>query len=133
MTLKLMLPAAALSALASASHADEMSVDGSGPQLIAFDGVQQLTQAASRQRMLTQMLGYTLTVDAAGNATECTLSRKFRRKATELALCRPLLRFSRFEPARDAAGNAVEGTYSGTIDFKMLMSGKGLRDESAGY
>ncbi|QUL38939.1 hypothetical protein [Erythrobacter sp. JK5] len=96
-----------------------------GPVLVSFDGGHQLAREASRQRLLSQILHYALTIDADGKPIGCALSYKFRRKATEIALCRPLLKYMRFEPARDADGNAVPGTFTGAIDFDMWMTQRG--------
>lgn len=95
------------------------------PRLIAFEGIHQLGAAAGRQSLLSEVLGYTLRVDAEGKAVDCTLSRSFRRKAVTLSLCRPLMKHSRFEPARDAQGNPVEGEFSGEVDFRMWMKQDG--------
>ena len=95
------------------------------PRQIAFDGINQLGAAAARQRLLSEVIGYTLTVDADGKAVDCELSRSFRRKAVTLSLCRPLMKHSRFEPARDAMGNAVPGKFSSEIDFDMWMTQRG--------
>ncbi len=98
---------------------------GRAPQLIAFEGMERLGAEASRQRLLSEKLGYTITVDAQGKPTDCALSREFRRRATEIALCRPFLRDATFEPALDAEGNAVEGTFFIEVDFDMWMTQRG--------
>lgn len=95
------------------------------PVLVAFDGMERLGAEASRQRLLSEKLGFTITVDATGKATDCDISRDFRRRATEIALCRPFLRDTTFEPARDAAGNPVEGTFYIEVDFDMWMTQRG--------
>lgn len=87
------------------------------PSLKAFDGIHHLAQEASRQRIQSQELGYTVSVDSQGNVSDCTLDRNFRRKATKIALCRPLIKYLKFEPALDAQGNAVAGFYSSTFYF----------------
>ena len=114
------LPQAA-SAQSEEAEAEAVEADAapeiSPPVLIEFTGVRQLGRALLRERVLSQVLGYTLTVGPDGTATECELSRDFRRLATKIAICRPLMRYMRFEPARDADGNAVVGTYSNTIAF----------------
>ncbi|MHA7818061.1 MAG: hypothetical protein ACX930_00260 [Erythrobacter sp.] len=102
--------------LASGPHA---------PRLIDFDGLQQLGAEASRQRLLSEKIGYTFTVDAQGKATDCKLSRDFRRRAVTIALCRPFLEHATFEPARDAQGNPVEGTFFIEVDFDMWMTQRG--------
>lgn len=98
------------------------------PILIDFDGLPQLTGVARRQRMLSQQLEYTLLVDDAGIPVRCDLARDYRRNATEIALCRPLLDHMRFEPARSADGKPVAGRYSGTITFRMWMGKDGHLD-----
>ena len=97
----------------------------SQPRLIAFTGLRELAGVAGRQNLLAQNLEYTLTIDPTGKPTSCEYSRRFRRKATRIALCRPLLKTMTFEPARDASGQAVEGRYTGTIDFQMWMGKDG--------
>ncbi len=96
-----------------------------GPVFVSFDGIHQLASEATRQRMLSQKLGFTLTIDATGKPIECELSRKFRRRATEVALCRPLLKHMRFEPAIDSDGNPTTGRYKSEIDFDMWMTQRG--------
>ena len=96
-----------------------------GPVLVSFDGIEQLGAEASRQRLLSEKLGYTLNIDAEGNPTDCELSRKFRCRAVEIALCRPLLNHATFEPALDADGKAVAGTFFIEIDFDMWMTQRG--------
>ncbi|MEM6858881.1 MAG: hypothetical protein AAF559_13535 [Pseudomonadota bacterium] len=111
------------------AEASEETNLAQGPVLIEFEGLRDLVGAASRNRLLSQKLGYTLRVDATGALNACELARRFRRKATRLALCRPLLNTMTFEPARDAAGEPVEGIYEGVIDFQMWMKGDGhLKD-----
>lgn len=105
-------------------HAQE---DQSRPvELVSFDGVHKLNAAARQQVILTQMLEYTLVVDKTGRATDCRLSRKFRQKATTLSFCRPLMKYSKLKPARDARGQPIEGTYTAVIDFRMWMGPDGL-------
>lgn len=114
-----------------AASASDAATGPRGPVLIAFEGLNQLAAEASRQAMLSQVLGFTLTIDAEGKPTQCELDRDFRRRATEIALCRPLLRYHRFEPAIDAQGNPVEGRYRSQIDFRMWMGEDGyLEPES---
>ncbi|WP_407874017.1 hypothetical protein [Qipengyuania nanhaisediminis] len=88
------------------------------PVLVSFDGGHALAVAVYRQRMLARTITYTLTVDEQGTPTDCTLNPHFRRKATRSAICRPLLRHMRFEPARNAAGEPVIGTYTDGIGLR---------------
>nr|WP_298927142.1 hypothetical protein [uncultured Erythrobacter sp.] len=95
------------------------------PIVTAFDGVHALGREAARQRLLSQNLDFTLSVDANGKPTECDLAYDFRRKATEIAICRPLLKYMKFEPAIDENGDPVAGTYKSTIDFNLWMTQRG--------
>jgi protein TonB len=65
--------------------------------------------------MLSQTLGYTVTVAADGAVTDCTLSRKFRRAFINAQLCKAVAGSAQFAPARDAQGNAVASTYKGEV------------------
>lgn len=99
------------------------------PSLIEFEGVHELVSAARRHGLLTQRLSYTLTIDETGEPSECELDRDFRRKAVTLSICRPLMKYMKFEPARDAMGQAVPGSYTGSIDFRMWMGADGYIEE----
>ena len=94
----------------------------SGPQLIAFDGVRELGNTAARLGMLTQVLEFEIGVGLDGKPTDCALSRKFRSPTVSRQLCDVLMRESRFEPAVDATGNPVTGTYRGRIDFRSFIN-----------
>lgn len=89
-----------------------------GPVLLSFDGGEALAVAVYRQRMLTAVINYTLTVDTEGRAVDCEIVPRFRRRAPEIAICRPLMKYMVFEPARDEAGRAITGTYSDAIDMR---------------
>lgn len=64
-------------------------------------------------------------MDESGKVTDCDQSRDFRRKATEIAICRPLIKYLKFEPARGANGEPVAAKYSSVIDFEMWMKADG--------
>ncbi|MCL9982611.1 MAG: hypothetical protein NBV60_05570 [Erythrobacter sp.] len=91
------------------------------PQLIAFDGLSELTGVSSRLGMLAQQLDYTIEVGPDSMPASCALSRKFRSPLVSKQLCEVLVRRSRFAPARDAWGTAVRGTYTGRITFDMSI------------
>ena len=95
------------------------------PKLISFEGTHQLGAEATRQRLLSEKIGFTLTIDAEGEVTDCELSRDFRRRATEIALCRPFMRYATFDPARNSQGEAIAGTFFIEIDFDMWMDPDG--------
>ncbi len=50
-------------------------------------------------------------VDPQGRATECVVQSPSLESRQQRGLCRPLMDFARFEPARDASGNAVAGLF----------------------
>jgi hypothetical protein len=121
--LALFVAAALVTPLASAQDAEPAQSAAiqrpTGPRLISFDGLRELTGVASRVGMLAQRLDFTLEVGADGVPTGCTLSRRFRSPLVAKQLCEVLVRRSRFEPARDAWGTAVNGSYVGRINFDM--------------
>lgn len=88
-------------------------------ELTHFDGAA-LLKKAGRLRIWRSSVNYTLTVDADGTASDCTMAQGFRQKYTEIALCQSLMSNHTFEPARDAHGNPVEGTYSNQIIYREL-------------
>lgn len=120
----LSLPAFAETSLENASVAFPRA-----PVPIAFKGGHELGVSATRQRILSQRLGYTLTVDAAGTVTECALDYEFRLRATQIAMCRPFVKHMTFEPALDAAGNPVVGKYEFDVDFSMMFTQDGYLEE----
>ena len=112
----------------SASNAQPLDETKSrGPVLIEFDGWNQLSRAAVRERMLRQTLGFTLTVDETGRPTKCELHTDFRLKITRISMCRPLLKYHRFEPALDRYGNATVGSYTSEIQLNMALKPRDFR------
>lgn len=71
--------------------------------------------------MFSQVLGYTLSVDAEGRVTGCSFTRDFRMEVTKRDLCRAFARSFSFQPARDAAGNPVTGQYHGRIEVASFF------------
>ncbi len=71
--------------------------------------------------MVSQVLGYSLRVDADGKATDCSFSRRFARRYTREQLCKAFVTYTELRPARDAAGNAVVGTYEGEIEVASFF------------
>jgi hypothetical protein len=90
------------------------------PELVEID-YKTLYRRMMRLGMVSQVLGYTLAVDEAGKPTDCELSRKFRSPYTVKALCKDLMATTTFEPARDAQGNAVAGTYEGEVEIASFF------------
>lgn len=115
---RVFVPAAlALSVPLMASDLQPVSarVEGARPvELVEIDFIR-VTKRAFKLGLLSQDLGYTLTVAADGSVTDCALSRSFRNPLTTREMCRSITRAVRLAPALDAAGNAVSGTYQGMI------------------
>jgi hypothetical protein len=124
----LLLSAAILFALgaAPAVQAGEQAGDGTARskvkpvRLVSFDGERELLKTSSRLRVWRGDLGYTLEVDAAGTPTECKLTEEFRMTYVNTKLCEVLLQHHTFEPALDASGAPVEGSYEGRLNFMEL-------------
>jgi hypothetical protein len=109
-----------LAAPVMATELQPLSADTSGArpaELLEIDFVR-VTKRAFNLGLLSQDLGYTLSVAADGSVTDCQLSRQFRSSATGREMCRSITRAVTLAPARDAAGNAVSGTYQGMIRIR---------------
>lgn len=109
-------PIAGLSDTQSAAHA----VATGTPQLTAIN-YERLYRRLVQAGMVSQVLEYTLTVDAEGKPVECSFSRDFRMLATRREVCRSLQRSVTFDPARDAQGNPVAGRYQGKIEIASFF------------
>jgi hypothetical protein len=90
------------------------------PQLSSIN-YERLYRRLVQAGMLSQVLHYTLSVDAEGKPVECSFSRDFRMLVTEREVCRSFLRSVTFEPARDAQGNPVAGRYQGEIEIASFF------------
>lgn len=90
------------------------------PQLVAIN-YERLYRRMVQAGMVSQVLEFSLTVDAEGKATGCSFERDFRMLATEREVCRSFLRSVSFEPARDHAGRAVAGTYRGKVEIASFF------------
>ncbi len=99
----------------SQSADDDNVVRASQPvELIEFD-YRRFFERATQLGMLTQELGYSVSLDADGEVVDCSLSRSFDRPYTTKELCRAIARSARFKPAHDAQGNATSGNYDDAI------------------
>lgn len=85
-------------------------------ELVAFD-YQEFFDRATQLGMLSQTLGYTLTVAPDGKVTDCSLARRFKSPYVTKELCEAVSRNAQLNPARDAQGNAVSGTYKGEVQI----------------
>jgi protein TonB len=90
------------------------------PQLTEIN-YERLYRRLVQAGMFSQVLGYTLTVDAEGKVTGCSFSRDFRMVVTERDLCRAFARSFSFAPARDAVGKAVAGQYQGKVEIASFF------------
>ncbi len=90
-------------------------------RLIEFTGDREFLKASSRLRVWRSDVGYTLEVNAAGAPTECALTERFRMTYVNDKLCEVLMKHHSFEPALDAAGTPVEGSYEGRLNYLELQ------------
>lgn len=90
------------------------------PELVEID-YKTLYRRMMQLGMVTQVLVYTLAVDEGGQPTDCELSRKFRSPFTVKELCKELMATTTLEPARDAQGNAVSGSYKGEVEIASFF------------
>lgn len=86
-------------------------------RLVEFTGDREFLKESQRLRVWRGEVGYTLSVDAAGTPTDCQLAEKFRMNYVNAKLCEVLIKHHSFEPAQDASGEAVEGSYEGRLNF----------------
>ena len=63
----------------------------------------------------TGTVRFRLAIDARGRVTDCTIVASSGYEGLDKATCRNLSRRARFEPATDANGEKVAGSYAGTI------------------
>jgi hypothetical protein len=91
-------------------------------RLIEFTGDREFLKESSRLRVWRGEVGYTLEVDAAGTATDCQLTEKFRMNYVNEKLCEVLLKHHSFEPAQDESGATVDSTYEGRLNFLEMRA-----------
>lgn len=107
------------------SQADNAEMEaapaGEPVRLISWDGDFELMKTSRRMRVWRSHLAYTLTVDAAGTATGCEFTEAFRMRRVSDSLCEVLMEHHTFEPAHDATGTAVEGSYSARISYRDVQ------------
>ncbi|MEL6542805.1 MAG: TonB family protein [Pseudomonadota bacterium] len=68
---------------------------------------------------LSGVAAFTLNIDARGKVTDCTITRSTGHDVLDGATCRLLTRRARFDPARNATGDKVAGTYSSSVAWKI--------------
>ncbi|MEE4339452.1 hypothetical protein [Erythrobacter sp.] len=112
-----------LSPPAFAQDAGVEHADGATPvRLVAFDGEQEFLKTSKRLRIWRAAVGYTLSVDEAGKVTGCKLVNEFRKNYVNQMLCEVLVEHHTFEPAHDASGAAVPGTYTARLVYEDLRA-----------
>ncbi len=89
-------------------------------RLIEFTGDREFLKESSRLRVWRGEVGYTLAIDAAGAPVDCELAEKFRMNYVNEKLCDVLMKHHSFEPAKDASGTPVEGSYEGRLNFAEI-------------
>jgi hypothetical protein len=91
-------------------------------RLIEFTGDREFLKESSRLRVWRGEVGYTLEVDAAGTPVDCELTEEFRMNYVNAKLCEVLMKHHSFEPAVDASGAPVEGSYEGRLNFMEIRA-----------
>ena len=119
--------AVSLEAPASQSIAQEAASSGtaegpSGVTLVEFDGGWEFLKISRRLRVWRPSVGFTMTVNADGQATGCSLDNAFRKKYVNLKLCEVLMDHHTFKPARDAQDLPVESVYHSSISYDELRA-----------
>ncbi len=62
---------------------------------------------------------FTLSIDARGRVNDCSITQSTGHAALDEATCTLLERRGRFEPAKDGNGDAVAGSYSSAVNWKI--------------
>ena len=86
-------------------------------RLVSWDGDFEFMKESRRMRIWRSHIAYNLTVDAEGDVTDCELTESFRLKSVSERLCDILSEHHEFEPAHNAAGEPVEGSYAARIAY----------------
>lgn len=107
-------------AVAEAAEADAPVPVLQSPELAAID-YKILYRRLMQLGMLSQVLGYSLTVSADGQVIDCNFSSTFKSRFTRKQLCKAFIETTAFEPARDADGNAVMGTYEDEVEVASFF------------
>lgn len=68
---------------------------------------------------LTGSARFSLSIDATGRVTGCTITRSTGHAALDEATCQLVTRRARFDAARDASGKPVAGTYANTVTWNI--------------
>lgn len=91
------------------------AAEGAHPvELVSFD-YPRFFSRAHQLGLMSQTLGFTMSVDDRGKVTDCALAVEFRNRFTAREVCRKLVSNIRLNPARDPQGQAVSGTFRGEV------------------
>ncbi|MFP5329310.1 MAG: energy transducer TonB [Alphaproteobacteria bacterium] len=66
-----------------------------------------------------RIIGFRLRIGADGRVKGCRITRSSGDKKIDSAACKVLTARSRFKPARDNYGNAIEDTYEGKVKWRV--------------
>ncbi|MFU7528156.1 hypothetical protein [Qipengyuania sp. ASV99] len=101
----------------SKSETSEAQDTATPVRLVSWDGDFEFMKESRRMRIWRSHVAYNLTVDAEGDVTDCELTESFRLKSVSERLCDILSEHHEFEPAQNAEGEPVEGSYSARIAY----------------
>jgi len=76
---------------------------------------------AARHRV-RGVVRYFIVINSEGRVSHCRVTRSSGWALLDETTCRLLRERSRYEPARDVAGNPTVDTFTGTLDFRVLES-----------
>ena len=119
-TAALTLSPAALAKDDDGGHVEGVAVatgEASPVRLVEWTGDFELMKTSRRMRVWRSHLAYKLTVSAEGEVTDCELTESFRMRRVSDRLCDVLSQHHIFEPAHDADGAPVEGSYTSRISY----------------
>ena len=89
-------------------------------KLVAFDGAHDFLKTSRRLRIWREAVDFDMTIDAAGEATECKVVNEFRKNYVNKKLCEVAMEHHTFEPARNAQNEAVQGSYRAHLSYAAL-------------
>lgn len=70
-------------------------------------------------RGLTGKVSFKVSVGTNGRVTDCTVTRSSGHSQLDDATCANITRRARFEPARNAQGDTVAGSYASTVEWRI--------------
>ncbi len=68
---------------------------------------------------MSGVAGFAVTIDAKGRVSDCTITRSTGHAALDNATCKLVERRARFHAAKDSYGNAIAGTFSSSVNWKI--------------